>query len=214
MRKTPMNLLQGQAGVYRAASKLCLMGLNPYFAAVDDGADLLVDGVRIQVKAAHLRCDKVYKNGAYWFKLGRTAIRNRRQVWEAIKFTDICDFAVFWGIEEDKLWVVPAHELDGHHCLTLGPGVSYRTIPAEELAKLKAEGKTNAEIGKIFDSSDTTVGRRLAGMYTETSRTLCQRVRNCEGRWDLLEAFIQAKGSCSAELGSPQPQIETVKEGF
>src|SRR6266446_8977274 len=69
--EAPMNMLQGQAGVWRVSSELALRGLNPHFPGVDHGYDLTVGGgLRLQVKSAHLSFRKPYPQGAYWFKLG------------------------------------------------------------------------------------------------------------------------------------------------
>lgn len=210
MRHAPLNLLHGQAGVYRVASKLCLMGLNPYFAAVDTGTDILVEGCRVQVKSAHLSQRGPYPNGAYWFKLGRTTIRKRRQVWENVTFSNFCDFVVFWGIDHDRMWVVPASDVDNAQCVVVGPELGYRDIDMVQLRDMASSGMNKTQIASALGVSPTTVSRRLAGLYTEpdTSRTLCQRVRNCENRWDLIELFIQAKSGCMAELGSLQ-QLES-----
>jgi len=121
MKQVPQNLLQGQAGVYRIASLLCMRGLNPYFPAVDVGADLIVDSCKIQVKCAHLRLNSVYPNGAYWFKLSFPTVKQGKRVWKNRAFSDSCDFVVFWGIEHDKFWIVPSSKLDTKQCLTLCP---------------------------------------------------------------------------------------------
>src|SRR5437867_747185 len=125
--KAPQNLLQGQAGVYQVASQLCLRGYNPMFPCVDHGADLVLEGgVRLQVKAGKLRYSKVYPQGAYWFHIERSRLINRRQIGVKIDdWTVICDFAVFWGIDENRFWIVPAPELNGHVCLVLGPKLAY-----------------------------------------------------------------------------------------
>jgi ribosomal protein L13 len=70
MRKLPENLAQGKAGEHSVAAQLLLRGHNPFFPAVDIGADLVIEsGIKIQVKTAHLRFQKsCYQQGAYWFK--------------------------------------------------------------------------------------------------------------------------------------------------
>jgi len=191
-KKAPINLLQGMAGVYQVAAQLCLRGMNPHFPAVDIGADLVVDGgIRIQVKAAHLREGGPYPDGAYWFKLGKMTIRQRRQTWVSVSFPEICEFAVFWGIEENRFWIVPAEYLEGHQCLVIGPQLSYRNVVVKKIEDLLQAGKTQEEIGKILGVSQMTISRRLRGLFTSPVRTLCQQVRNCEGRWDLIEDHVR-----------------------
>jgi hypothetical protein len=192
-RITPANLLQGQAGVYQVASQLCLRGFNPHFPAVDIGADLVVDGgIRIQIKAAHLRLDKVYPQGAYWFKLGRTAIRHRTQVWEAVNFTDFCDFAVFWGIEQTRFWIVPASALDGHQCLVLGPVSTYCDIDIEAVKRMQSDGLRQEDIGNALGVSQMTISRRTRGLFTKPLRTLRMTIDQYENRWDLIQGYLDS----------------------
>lgn len=192
-RKAPQNLLQGQAGVYRVASVLCLQGLNPFFPAVDHGVDILADGlIRIQVKSAHLRTDRVYPQGAYWFKLGRTAIREKRQVWEQVGFTEFCDFVVFWGIEQDRFWITPAAALTNHQCLVLGPDVWHRNIDVESTSELLASGMLQSEVAESLNVSQSTVSRHVRGIHAVSRRSLGATVKGYESQWDLIHGYLSS----------------------
>lgn len=191
MRTTPENLLKGQAGVYQVASQLCLRGFNPHFPAVDVGADLVIDaGVRIQVKSTHLRFQSPYPNGAYWFKLGTTRIEKRRQVWRNVKFSEFCDFVVFWGIDQNRFWVIPAPELDDHQCLVLGPDTWYRDLDAAKLREMADSGMTQSEIAKAVGTTQITISRRLRGQYTISQKTFGQTARRHENDWELIHSYI------------------------
>jgi hypothetical protein len=193
MRKTPQNLLQGQAGVYQVASQLCLRGFNPCFPAVDIGADLVVDGgIRIQVKAANLCKRGGYTAGAYWFKLGKMTIRNRKQTWVQVNFSDFCDFAVFWGIDHNRFWIVPAADLDGHQLVVVGPDLGYRSLPMETIESMMAGGSRQQDVADSLGVSQMTISRRLRGQYVTPARPLCERVRRLEGRWDLIGEYLES----------------------
>ena len=201
--KAPQNLLQGQAGVYRVASALCLQGLNPFFPAVDHGVDILVDGlIRVQVKSAHLRTNRPYPQGAYWFKLGRTAIRGRRQVWESVDFTDFCDFVVFWGIEQDRFWITPAAALTNHQCLVLGPDVWHRNIDVESVSGLLASGMLQSEVAGSIGVSQSTVSRHVRGIHAVSQRSLGATVKGYESRWDLIHEYLSSLRGVDATIGS------------
>lgn len=111
--------LKGQAGVYAVASQLCLRGHIPFFPAVDQGVDLVIgNGIRIQVKCAHLIQSKhglkggkgYYIGGAYGFNLRRGVwdkSTNRTSRREIRSYEGVADFFVLWGIDEDRFWIVP-----------------------------------------------------------------------------------------------------------
>jgi len=190
--RAPRNLLQGQAGVYRVASMLCLRGLNPHFPAVDIGADLIVDGgLRIQVKSANLRTDKVYPNGAYWFRLGKPKPVKGQITWVTVDFDKICEFVVFWGITEDRFWIVPSLTLRDHQCLVLGPKVGYPLTDMATVSKMLGDGATAKEIAKAVGVSERTV-HRLLNNETQNKREFAHLVRPCEDRWDHIDSCVNA----------------------
>lgn len=189
--------IQGQAGVYRVASELMLRGFNPKFPAVDCGADLEVEGgVRLQVKAAHLRTGcSVYPLGAYWFKLARGPVVHGNH---GIKprspriFSRDCEFVIFWGIEQHRFWIVPAPLLDGRHLVVLGPDMGWVNVDLCRAKEMRDSGMTLADIGIAFDTTETTIRRRLQGLYSQPveARMLTHKVKDCEGKWDLIESAV------------------------
>jgi hypothetical protein len=106
--------LQGQAGVWTVAAQLALRGHAPMFASVDYGYDLMLDnGLRIQVKAARLSANvgklrNRYPGGVYHFNL-RCANRDANGKLKCMNrdYSKVADFFVFWGIDENRFWILP-----------------------------------------------------------------------------------------------------------
>lgn len=190
--------IQGQAGVYRVASELMLRGFNPKFPAVDCGADLEIEGgIRIQVKAAHLRTQgyAAYPQGAYWFKLARGPVAHGNHGVRPRSpriFSRDCEFVVFWGIEQHRFWIVPAPILDGRHLVVLGPDTWWVDVDVNQIKEMSNSGMTQTDIAKSLGTTRATVDRRLRGMYAQPSeaRALTHKVRDCEGKWDLIESAV------------------------
>jgi hypothetical protein len=111
--------LQGQAGVYAVASKLCLLGHVPFFPGVDYGYDLVIEnGIKLQVKAAYasLASDKrdMYPWPSYRFDM-RVSKPNAHGKMERMNrhYRKVADFFVLWGIDENRFWIVPTSEIKG-----------------------------------------------------------------------------------------------------
>lgn len=124
---------QGMAGIYRVAMELSLRGEACFFPSVDTGVDLLTgSGKRVQVKSAILRTSERgnYPSSqvpGYFFCLGWGQKGSKqRLIRRPRKYSEEVDLVVLWGIDEDRLWIVPSAELDTTHGLLLRPG---RTAP-------------------------------------------------------------------------------------
>ena len=108
--------LQGQAGVYAVCAQLCLRGLTPCMPAVDDGVDLmLTNGLKLQIKSGMLRTQPGFPFGAYcfdvrkgWKRKGKEIITNLRER----TYEGIADFVVFFGVDEQRFFVIPPSELN------------------------------------------------------------------------------------------------------
>jgi hypothetical protein len=112
--------LQGQAGVYAVVAQLLLRGHIPFFPAVDHGYDIMLDnGIRIQVKSARLFSSTMGKRnrhpwGAYGFDTRSAKLDadgKMRRI--ARDYSQVADFFVLWGIDENRFWIVPTSELKG-----------------------------------------------------------------------------------------------------
>lgn len=158
----------------------------------DHGVDIYAGSVRIQVKSAYYRKDKAYPTGAYWFKLthgaivtGGNTIRKRG----GRTFSNQCDFVVFMGIDEERFWIVPAAMLDRSTLVTLrlGPEGFYKRGEFEETKRLRAEGFTLNAIAEKLGISQVAVSYRLrGGNAKKPNPTMSSRVRELEGKWELI----------------------------
>jgi len=108
---------QGMAGVYAVASRLCLLGHTPFFPSVDFGVDMMLDnGLKLQVKCGHLRQHPGYKQGVYSFDIrkafkivGHTVYKHQKER----TYAGTCDFVIFWAIEENRFFIIPAGSING-----------------------------------------------------------------------------------------------------
>ena len=193
MRSLPENLAKGQAGVYAVAAQLLLRGITPCFPAVDIGADIVThEGVRIQVKAGSFRhVERVYPEGAYWFKLSTRAVVKGSAVIKRIPrvFSEECEFVVLWGIDHNRFWIVPAPVLDGRQLVILGP--EGRWIDADEDAVcIDARAMPLRSVAKAHGLSLGTVHRIVNGRKPSEKTTLTNTVRGYEGKWEQIDACI------------------------
>ena len=195
MGKAPKNLLIGQAGVWRVASMLAVRGFNPHIPGVDFGYDLLLDaGVRIQVKASHL----VKTNGkrgtiSYVFRTMKPvqAIGYKKQLpIRKRTFSDECEFVVFWGIDQDRFWVVPSLTVDNASAVIVGLNPYWQDIDIQHGQALVDSGMSVTKAAEQLGVSFKTLDRRLKGEYVTPNRTMALAVQKCENRWDLIESCI------------------------
>jgi hypothetical protein len=142
------NLLVGEAGVLRVASELALMGHATFRPNVDVGVDLIIDNdLKIQVKTSHVRLVGEYPY--YLFKLNEKLsmkdgkrVRGKREK----KFSEEVDFLIFWGVDENRFWIMPAKEADDKGSLYMAP------LPTHPKARVlllrKAESALQAYEGR------------------------------------------------------------------
>lgn len=218
-RKTPNNLSTGQAGVYQVASQLLLRGFNPLFPSVDHGADLIVEGgVRIQVKSGRIRRlknAKFYYDGCYWLTLARTkviryAVGERVQRGVKIEdWTEFCDVVIFWGITENRFWIIPSRLLNGRQCLILGP-TSGRHVDLDvgRINELLDQGKTQEEVALSMGVTQMTISRRTRGQHITGQRNFYKEIRSYENRWDVIGEFLNADSLVSTSLLSLQNNLK------
>lgn len=220
-----MNLLTGQAGVWRVASMLALRGYNPHFPGVDHGCDFMIDhGVRIQVKCARRSyTQKTYNvEGAYQFHLRRGAyVRGSDEIVKSAPrtYSNECEFVVLWGIEDDRFWVVPAKEVDGLSLVICGVGAKVREmkfhpdLTLEDILRLRAQGRTRKEIAEHFGMAEAGIKKRLSGANKNGRISHSARVRACEDRWDLIDSYLETFQSTEDFTTSATPSaLETIKE--
>ncbi len=104
--------LMAKAGELAVASKLALLGHVPMFPFVDVGFDIMLEnGLRLQVKAAHLKISsRGVQSPGYNFNLRRAAwdgFSGRSRQNGKKKYSEVADFFVLWGIDENRFFILP-----------------------------------------------------------------------------------------------------------
>ena len=145
--------LQGAAAVWQVASQLALRGHNVLFPGLDEGYDIqLSNGLRVQVKCSTLRIhSKGFQYPGYLFGLrrgawDRGAKKYRRSTLRP--YSEVADFFVLWGIDENRFFVVP----------TVGAGQSlwftHRGYESKSQNKVHAQKVTASRLRDMEDRWD------------------------------------------------------------
>lgn len=190
----------GKAGEYSVAAQLIIRGAEIYFPASDRGVDIMTSrGCRIQVKSAHISSSpkmvKQHGEGAYLFPLHQTRRHpisdSRIRIVKRPRPSEYCDVMVFWGIEQNRFWIVPSVLCDSAYLFCLGKRNPSRYVGSEaELREMVSLGYTHDEIAKQIGVSRCRVTVMLNHPETiAESPSAVSLVRNCEGAWDHILAF-------------------------
>lgn len=203
------NLMTGKAGECAVASQLFLRGLPITFAVVDMGVDLFAhNGCRIQVKCAHVlstpKAIAKHGEGSYFFpmpKSKRRAVSDLKvRVIPKASFASVCDVVVFWGIEQNRFWVVPSAICDKVQAFVLGPNDRKRFSGSiEELRELSKLGYSHDEIAVQMNCCRWTITHALGKEIDFQEASAVSVARTCEGAWENILNF-----------GEPAPVIEQV----
>lgn len=195
----------GEASVLKVGLNLIYKGYSVFKPLVDDrGVDLaIVDGnkvARIQVKSSSL-ITRTRKEGSvmtyYDFSLasvranisGPAIVRLRT-------FSDEVDFVVLHGVDEDKLWIVPAHLLDGKKNVTIySTSRSRSDIDWAVIRERRANGETLKAIGDSVGISASAILERLRGTTKDAGGKIVNQLRACENAWHLIDEFFEASSA-------------------
>jgi hypothetical protein len=213
----------GKAGEHAVAAQLLLRGMNVYFPSFDTGRDMISEnGCRIQVKSGHLRnspsTQKIYKNPVYTLHMpksrlvakgsGETYLRPRKPLGES------CDVVVFWGVDQNRFWVIPSKLCDAQQCVVLGPD-NKRTYDADlkDIRELRSLGFSTYEIARHYNVDQSRIWNRLQKpdeKYTEKNTFL---IRACENAWHHIIDFGQPAAFESQALSIEEPlSLDQIEE--
>ena len=213
--KAVQNLKTGQAGVYRVVAELLLRGFNAAIPIVDTGCDLIVEGlVRVQVKSGHLREHPGYPNGVYMFDFRQSPIvtgKNNIRKRGVRAYANDVEFLVLWGIEQGRFWIVPAERVAGRTLISVGPETQWHKINNQRVLSLKESGKTLNQIASELEVSRETIKRRMRGKHAIPKYPTFE-VRECEGRWDFIEAYLRTAREIDGSVGVQEETLEMKNE--
>lgn len=156
------------------------------------------NGCRIQVKTTHsLPEDNKanYPAGAYWFALPKVRIRStstvgKFRVVKRPKFSDICDVVVFYGMEDDRYWIVPAKFCDGVSAFVMGFENPRRfSGDINELRELNKNGMSHEKIAEKFNCHRVTVTRLINSDKDYQKQSNFEIGRRNENAWEHILDF-------------------------
>jgi hypothetical protein len=199
-----MNHRVGKAGEHAVASQLLLRGADVYFPSYDYGVDLLTsNGCRIQVKSAHLNASAkmidVHGEGTYSFGMTRTkrlaVSRDRAELRKKLKPSEFCDVVVFWGIDQNRFWIIPASLADGTQCFNLGRAITPRFVGnIADVREMLALGYTHDKIATHYGVARTLITQILhrPGFISQDASATA-KARACENAWETILNFIPTR---------------------
>lgn len=190
----------GRAGEYAVAAQLLLRKVMVLWPAVDLGYDLeTVNHCRLQVRCGHLsRSSKYVTRQCYDFRMRKqkpVPISNTTAKLVAQRpFVEVCDYVVFWGIEQNRFWIVPPELCDKCSGARLGlePVTAPRLIAnMTDVKEMVGLGYSHSQVAKHYGVARSVVTRFLSeGRDWEES--LVSQMRACENAWESITNFVYA----------------------
>jgi len=202
MRNAKQAALTGKAGEFVVAAQLLIRGIVPSWPAVDMGCDLLAsNGCRIQVRSAHLYHHNKGYNPVYFFPLPKTRIYPNSsssvasaKVVARKPFVERCDVVIFWGIEQNRFWIVPASLCDQTTGVELGLDSTLKPRfvgSVAEMREMLGLGYTRGQVAKHYGIARTSLQQFLDSGKDFVDETVTSRMRAYEGRWELVIDFVR-----------------------
>ena len=211
MREQKQSELTGRAGEHAVATQLLLREMVVFWPDVDRGCDLMTeDGCRLQVKSAHIY---QHKNGPrYTFPLPKNRrVANSSTTVKFIprkSFVESCDFVVFWGIEENRFWIVPAALADSCTGVELGYEPKLRRFKGSvsDMREMLSLGYNRSQVAKHYGIAQTSLQQFLDSGKDSIDETVASQIRACEGRWESILNFISSAVAQSAPAQAEKEQ--------
>jgi hypothetical protein len=196
MRQAKHAAFTGRAGEHAVATQLLLREIAPLWPSVDLGFDLMTkSGCRIQVKCAHFYN---HPDGPrYHFPLPKMRrvpkSDTETQLIPKKSFAQTCDFVVFWGIEQNRFWIVPAVLADSCTGVDLGFESKQRRFVGSiaDMREMRKLGFSNYKIAKHYGIEQCSVKQFLDSDKDTIDETVVSQMRACEGRWEQIIDFIR-----------------------
>lgn len=214
MREQKQSALTGRAGEYAVASQLLLREVRVAWPAVDEGFDLsTIEGCRIQVKSSHLYMAK--DSPRYFFPLPKNRrMPNSDKTTKLVArkpFVEACDFVIFWGIEQNRFWIVPATLCDDCTGVELGYEPSLRRFKGSvaDMKEMLGLGYSKYQVAKHYGIARTSLQQFLDSGKDIINETVVSQMRACESRWDFILNFTPSAVAQLAPAQVEQVEKET-----
>jgi hypothetical protein len=199
--------MTGKAGEYAVAAQLLLRNVLVYWPSVDMGCDLETENsCRIQVKCAHLSNGDDRESPNYQFMFRKqepVPISNTVAKLVPRKLlVDVCDLIVFWGIEQNRFWIVPAALCDA--CTGIRLGGTLSTTPRlvaniADVREMVSLGYTQPQIAKHYGVKRSTV-QRFLNEGKDCDESIVSQARACENAWEKITNFVRTPATIHAEV--------------
>jgi hypothetical protein len=186
----------GKAGEHAVACQLLLRGLDVAFMSVGIGVDLIAEnGCRIQVKCGHLTNSSKGLGPHYALLLRKGMIRSRTAnvIVPRRPFVEVCDAVVYWGIEQNRFWIMPPDLCDSCYAVRLGLELKTQPRLVADVASVQAMvdlGYSHSQIAKHYGTDRSIIQRFLAD-GKDCGETLVSQMRACENDWDKILNFVR-----------------------
>jgi hypothetical protein len=192
----------GKAGEYAVAAQLLLRDVLVLWPAVDQGYDLETENhCRLQVRCGHLSNSDGRASQHYAFMLRKrkpVPISNTvAKVVPQRPFAEVCDFVVFWGIEQNRFWIVPPALCDGCAGIRLGMEPVTRPRLVANIADVKemvSLGYSQTQIAKHYGTTRCVIQRFLSE-GRDWDASVVSKMRACENDWEKVTNFVRVAPS-------------------
>jgi hypothetical protein len=189
--------LTGKAGEYIVAGQLMLRDVNVFWPSFDEGCDFMTgNGCRVQVKTAHLYG---HPNGPrYSFPLLRmrriAKTNNVSKLMPRKAFSEVCDVVVFYGVEQNRFWIVPSALCDQVTGVELGYEPKLRRFQGSvtDMREMLSLGFSKYKVAKHYGIAQTSLQQFLDSGQSTIDETVVSQIRTCEGRWDHIIDFVKS----------------------
>jgi len=198
--------LVGRAGEYAVASQLLLRDILVLWPSVDMGFDLETEHhCRIQVKCGHLSNSDGRASQHYTFLLKKQkpapmSIYKMRVVPQR-PLVEVCDYVVFWGIDQNRFWIVPPYLCDG--CTGIRLGMELTTRPrlvakVSDVREMVGLGYSHSQIANYYGVARSVIQRFLSE-DRDWDESVVSQMRVCENSWEKIVDFKLPAISSSQE---------------
>jgi hypothetical protein len=187
-------MYMGKAGEHAVASQLFLRGTTVLWPGIDVGYDLMTEtGCRVQIKTSYIDGHTRRGESYYWFPLSTSRIQARKGVATRIAIPDMakrCDVVAFWGIDQNRFWIVPVGMLRGTQGISLGAVDPQRFSGSMSDIRAMVElGYSRYAIAKQYDISVTSLRLLIESGRDNIPVTTTSQVRACENAWHHIIDF-------------------------
>jgi hypothetical protein len=196
----------GRAGEYAVATQLLLRDVLVYWPSVDFGCDLETENhCRLQVKCGHLS-NSDGRDSHYLFRLRKQkpvpVSNTSAKLMPQRPLAEVSDFVVFWGIEQNRFWIVPSSLCDGCSGVRLGMELLTRPRLVASIADVREMvglGYSQNHIAKHYGVARSVIQHFISD-GKDWDESIVSQVRACENDWGKITNFVHSPVESSTRV--------------